>query len=119
MTIDALHPDIVRSERGRETVGVIDPSPGLFGGDPVEGLVTVAYACPPGARCGGHGCDCEWHAHPEDRHTHHALYGHQTIHFADDCAECGKFKHSPRDGHEYSPRGVEEIDSSHYELYAD
>ena len=43
-----MHPDIERSEKaaGRVTVEVIDPSPGLWGGEPVPGLVTVsAVAC--------------------------------------------------------------------------
>jgi hypothetical protein len=65
-----LHPDISADleKMGRKPVEVIDPSPGLWGGDPIPGLITIVYECPdgnyciPGATMGA-------------THTHHALYG--------------------------------------------
>lgn len=67
-TVTSLHPDIAADLRkmGREAIKVIDPSPGLWGGDPVPGLVRVVYRCPEGREC--------WHVR-EDVHSHHALYG--------------------------------------------
>jgi len=76
LTVDTLPPEIVRSEGDRKTFAVLDPSPGLWGGEPVEGLVTIAYIC--NGSCGNSsGCekDCTWHGKPEVGHTHHALYG--------------------------------------------
>jgi hypothetical protein len=63
-----LHPDIERDLRnsGREVVEVIDPSPGLWGGDPVPGLVTIVYQCPDPTHSGYIN---------QGPHTHHALYG--------------------------------------------
>lgn len=62
-----LHPHIKADlERmNRKPVEVIDPSPGLWGGEPVPGLVTVVYACDGFEGC-PQGCT---------PHTHHALYG--------------------------------------------
>jgi hypothetical protein len=64
--IAELHPDIRADldRMGRRAVDVIDPSPGLWGGDPVQGLVTVVYAC-----------SCRHFPDLERLHTHHALYG--------------------------------------------
>ena len=67
-TVSSLHPDIEADLRkmGRKAIKVIDPSPGLWGGDPIPGLVTVVYRCPDGFNC------------PlvrEDVHSHYALYG--------------------------------------------
>ena len=69
MSKPPLHPDIQRDldKMGRKTVEVIDPSPGLWGGDPIPGLVTVVYECPDGSRC-------PVTVQPFT-HTHHALYG--------------------------------------------
>ena len=71
---DSITEDVLRQKPQRIVVDVIDPSPGVFGGEPMEGLVTVVYEC-----------HCEWangcqDDHPEHRransgHTHHALYG--------------------------------------------
>jgi hypothetical protein len=66
VTPTTLHPDIKADmeKMGRRAVEVIDPSPGLWGGDPIPGLVTVVYAC---------SCDTFPSMGPD--HTHHALYG--------------------------------------------
>jgi hypothetical protein len=69
-TLETLHPDIVRSEAEaeRRTVTVTDPAPGIWGGEPVEGLVGIEYAC----RCS------YFPALPRNEageHTHGALYG--------------------------------------------
>lgn len=72
-SIDNLHDDITEDVLAQKqiVVDVIDPSPGIWGGDPVEGLVTVVYQC----HCEwSKGCDDE-HKRPESGHTHHALYG--------------------------------------------
>ena len=70
-TLETIHPDI-RADldgAGRVPVEVIDPSPGLWGGEPVPGLVTIVYVC-----------SCE--DFPKS-HTHHALYGPRLV------ATCG------------------------------
>jgi len=66
-SIDNLHDDITQDilESKRVVVDVIDPSPGIWGGDPIEGLVTVVYRCPGEPCCA-----------PVSRNSvHHALYG--------------------------------------------
>lgn len=71
-SIDNLHETITRSvlyaqKQGSygKVVNVIDPSPGLFGGNPIEGLVTVEYACPwEKSKCS-----------VQHDHTHQALFG--------------------------------------------
>lgn len=79
-SIDDLHDDItkvvVEAQRHKQygkVLEVIDPSPGLWGGDPVEGLVTIVYECSmPIERMHG-GAD-----HPAaapGKHCHHALFG--------------------------------------------
>lgn len=67
-----LHPDIEADLRkmGRKPVKVIDPSPGLWGGDPVPGLVTVVYECPD-----GNAAVCSYDTGDGTTHTHWALYG--------------------------------------------
>lgn len=82
----ADYPDIERSEReaGRTVAQIIDPSPGLWGGDPVPGLVTVEYAC------SGEHCQPTYDPETFERtgytprapHTHQALYGPR-VHFPD------------------------------------
>lgn len=74
-----LHPHIAADleKMGRKPIEVIDPSPGLWGGDPVPGLITIVYECramncAPGCR------EIDGHtSHPlvTEGHTHHALYG--------------------------------------------
>lgn len=91
-SIDNLHDDITRSvvEDKRKVLEVIDPSPGIWGGDPVEGLVTIVYEC---------GCNFAGAEHPNaapGKHAHHALYG-------------------PTDERDRQPG--EAVD--HYSLYAD
>ena len=66
MTPETLHPDIERDlrEMGRTAVEVIDPSPGLFGENPIPGLVRVLYEC-----------SCDVFPSLPLPHTHDALYG--------------------------------------------
>lgn len=110
MTVETLHPDIVKSEAlsQRKSLEVIDPSPGIFGNTPIEGLVTVIYEC-----------ECRYNMHLGIPHTHAALYGPRILQFANDCKVCLKDKWSNHGGHEYTPIGVESTDPDHYELYAD
>lgn len=107
MTLENLHPDIINSEKmaGRKTVGVINPSRGLFGEKEEEDLVDIIYEC-----------NMDWCKIPRP-HTHQALYGPKLIHFSDDCINCGQSKY--RNCACYSPRGEEELDRRHYTLYAD
>jgi hypothetical protein len=71
-TVTTLHPDIKADmeKMGRRAVKVIDPSPGLWGGDPIPGLVTVVYECPDGDLA-----PCSYDSGDHTTHTHHALYG--------------------------------------------
>lgn len=69
LRLDNLHPDIkadLEKVGNRKPVEVIDPSPGLWGGDPVPGLVTIVYECLD--------LTCPFRKH-KTVHTHHALYG--------------------------------------------
>lgn len=111
MTLETLHPAIAKSEAGvgRKVVKVIDPSPGLFGGKPIDGLVGIEYEC---------NGECGMKLAPNP-HTHGALYGPHIIQWADDCAICLKSKWKKHDGHEYSPIGEEKVEMGTYELYAD
>lgn len=78
MTVGNLHPDIQRdndASGGRKIIQVIDPSPGIFGGKPIEGLVTLVYECEdvwchPGVTPDTFSANI-----PRGVHTHHALYG--------------------------------------------
>jgi hypothetical protein len=83
-SIDNLHNSITQDvlDMKRIVVDVIDPSPGLFGGDPVEGLVTIIYKCsykpePEFDNWMCKGCECTNHKQPTSGHAHHALYGPQ------------------------------------------
>lgn len=69
-SIDNLHDDIVKSVLESQAKGiygkvleVVDPSPGIWGGEPVEGLVRIVYEC-----------SCTWTDLP-GVHSHHALFG--------------------------------------------
>ena len=66
MKLDNLHPDIKSDleKMGRKPVEVIDPSPGLWGGEPRPGLVSILYEC-----------RCNDFTHLPPVHTHQALYG--------------------------------------------
>jgi hypothetical protein len=70
-SIDNLHDDITAvvldaQSRGQygKVLDVIDPSPGIWGGEPVEGLVTIVYEC-----------SCDWHPRLSNPHSHKALFG--------------------------------------------
>ena len=109
-TSPPLHPDIVAAERRSphgKIVEVINPSPGLWGGEPIDGLVTLVYEC------------SDEHP-PYKPHTHHALYGPRIVSFPDSCRHCGKIKMwCEGKDHEYEAIGHEVIDREHMELYAD
>jgi hypothetical protein len=79
-SIDNLHDSITEVVVDAQKSGfygrvleVIDPSPGLWGGAPVEGLVTIVYECamPVDRMHGG----AEHPAAAPGRHCHHALFG--------------------------------------------
>lgn len=110
MSLDNLHPDIIESEAkiGRKTVGVINPSPGLWEDGPLyDDLITIVYECNL-STCSRAGAA---------NHTHHALYGPKMLHFSDDCINCGKSKYNYCVC--YEPRNIEQVDKNHYTLYAD
>lgn len=115
MTLDTLHPDITRivTESKRKALSIIDPSPGLWGGDPIEGLITIVYQCD---------CDPKYRS-LQPGHTvnseHHMLFGPRVIHFSDDCKNCGQSRYRKHEGHTYEEMGKEELDREHYTLYAD
>ncbi len=77
MTVDNLHPDIRKDNDaiGRKVVEVIDPSPGVWGGDPIEGLVTLVYECND-TWCHHDVTPATFSANVDrGKHTHHAIYG--------------------------------------------
>lgn len=110
--IETLHPDIAAAERQYPhgpIVEVIDPSPGMFGGEPINGLVTLVYQC----------VNDEWHKDLAP-HTHQALYGPEIVHFADSCKTCGKLeKYFKHEDHTFEAYGKEVLDMNHRTLYAD
>jgi hypothetical protein len=70
-SIDNLHEDITKVVLDAQAAGhygkvleVVDPSPGMWGGEPIEGLVTVVYEC-----------SCGYHPQLPMPHSHHALFG--------------------------------------------
>jgi hypothetical protein len=112
ISLDTLHPDIAKAEQDYPhgpIKEVIDPSPGLWGGEPIDGLVTLIYVCSRNA-CGN----------LIEGHTHHALYGPVIVHFADSCKVCGKLeKYYKHEDHIFEAYGEEVLDMEHRTLYAD
>jgi hypothetical protein len=106
----SAYPDIEASEleARREPVRIIDPSPGIFGGEPVPGLVSIEY------ECHGQHCNQIWSRDEPDpigftampTHTHGALYGPHLK------ASCGQ----PHIGCNHP---LIETGEPGYELYAD
>jgi hypothetical protein len=110
MTLATLHPDILQEveESGRKPVEVIDPSPGLWGGEPIPELVTVVYEC---------NCESEYKI-GEHSPTHHMLFGPRILRFSDTCV-CGLGKYRKHINHEYEPGYCEVTMPDTYVLYAD
>lgn len=112
-TMDNLHPDIIESEMQRRSKGysdrivsVTDPSIGILGDTPEDGIVNVEYNCTDK--------NCSQYPKP---HTNLATYGPEIIHSYDDCKNCGVSRW--RFCACYEPRNEEELDWSHFELYGD